>query len=46
LNSVESLALGGIESLKIDQFCNVKSFRQTLIYIDDDIIEKGDTQLI
>ena len=32
------------ESLKIDQFCNVKSFRQTLIYIDDDIIEKGDTQ--
>ena len=44
LNSVESLALGGIESLKIDQFCNVKSFRQTLIYIDDDIIEKGDTQ--
>lgn len=44
LNSVESLALGGIESLKIDQFCNVKSFRQTLIYIDDDIIEKDDTQ--
>lgn len=43
-SSSETLALGGIESLKIDQFCNVKSPRQTLIYIDDDIIEKDDTQ--
>ena len=43
-SSSEALALGGIESLKIDQFCNVKSPRQTLIYIDDDIIEKDDTQ--
>ncbi|MCK9394486.1 MAG: hypothetical protein M0Q44_02720 [Methylobacter sp.] len=37
-------ALGGAESLKIDHFCNVKSPRQTLIYIDDKVLVKGDTQ--
>lgn len=43
-SSSATLALGGIESLKIDQFCNVKSPRQTLIYIDDDVIQQDDTQ--
>jgi hypothetical protein len=37
-------ALGGAESLKIDHFCNAKSPRQTLIYVDDKILVKGDTQ--
>jgi hypothetical protein len=43
-SSTDTLALGGIESLKIEQFCNVKSPRQTLIYIDDDLLVKDDTQ--
>jgi hypothetical protein len=42
LNS-SAWALGGAESLKIDQYCNVKSPRQTLIYIDDKVLVKGDT---
>jgi hypothetical protein len=37
-------AIGGAESLKIDQFCAVKSPRQTLIYVDDQSLVKGDTQ--
>ncbi|BBA34909.1 uncharacterized protein sS8_2966 [Methylocaldum marinum] len=37
-------AIGGVESFKIDQFCDVKSARQTLVYVDDQMLVKGEIQ--
>lgn len=44
LSGSSAWALGGAGSLDIREYCNVKSLRQTLIYIDDQALAKGETE--